>query len=60
MKRYRLRYSQQTRTTQRSDTTMVEDPNGEWVRYEDVHPDQPKMLPEVWVKLYENTHDHGA
>jgi hypothetical protein len=60
MKRYRLVYSQQTRSAQRSDTMLVEDPNGEWVRYQDVHPDQPQTPPEVWVKLYENTHDHGA
>jgi hypothetical protein len=53
-------HGQQTRSAQRSDTRLVEDPNGEWVRYQDVHPDQPQTPPEVWVKLYENTHDHGA
>jgi hypothetical protein len=60
MKRYRLRYSQQTRAAQRSDTVMVEDPNGEWVKYHDVSPNEPEPQPEVWVKLYKNTHEHGA
>ncbi len=43
MKRYRLRYSQQTRTAQRSDAEMVEHPQGEWVRYSELTEEAEKQ-----------------
>lgn len=55
MKRYRLRQSSATRASQKSETAMVEHPEGEWVRYTDMMQTAAAM-PEVWLALYQSNH----
>ena len=56
MKRYRLRQSPTARTSQKSETAMVEHPDGEWVRFNDMMTHAAAAMPEVWLALYQSNH----